>query len=82
VTWLSEHVFTVRDKHRVEAHTRADNVGMRGVLQACGWVQEAYYRRAWPDAEGGWHDATAYALLRDDWRDGARTALPAGEPVR
>ena len=81
LAWLAEQAFVTHGKHRVEGHTRADNVGMRGLFHAAGWVQEAYYRRAWPDAAGAFHDATAYALLRDDWRARTTTPLPAGEPV-
>lgn len=76
VRWLAHHVFTATDKHRLEAHTRVDNVAMRRALRACGWVKEAHYRRAWPDHEGGWHDAIAYAALKDDWLRGAVTPVP------
>ncbi|MCO5170545.1 MAG: GNAT family N-acetyltransferase [Planctomycetes bacterium] len=76
VRWLAEHVFTATDKLRLEAHTRADNVAMRRVLRACGWVKEAHHRRAWPDDAGTWHDAVAYAVLKDDWLRGAATPVP------
>ena len=74
--WLAQHVFTVRGKARIEGHTRADNVAMRRVFRACGWTKEAHYRRAWPDEEGVFHDATAYALLRSDWETGGTTPVP------
>ena len=32
------------DKHRIEGHTRGDNIAMRRVFKACGWVLEGYYR--------------------------------------
>lgn len=82
LVWLAEQAFDVHDKHRLEAHVRADNAAMRGLLEAVGWVQEAYYRQAWPDAAGAWHDATTYTLLREDHRSGGRTPLPPHEPVR
>lgn len=75
VTWLARYVFTEFGKHRVEGHTRHDNVAMRRVFEACGWVQEAYYRRAWRDSASNWHDAVAYALLRDDWESGRTTPI-------
>lgn len=65
--WLAKWVFTSAGKHRVEGHTRADNAPMRRVFEKAGWVQEAYYRQAWPDADGvRWHDAVGCALLRSD----------------
>ena len=82
LAWLAEQTFGEHDKHRLEAHVRADNAAMRGLLHALGWVQEAYYRQAWPDAAGAWHDATTYSLLRADHRAGTRTPLPVHEPVR
>ena len=74
--FLSTWVFEDANKHRVEAHTRADNTAMRALLRSEGWVQEAHHRRAWPDADGAWHDATSYGLLRDDVRENRRTPRP------
>lgn len=77
VRWLAEHVFTKTDKLRLEGHTRADNVAMRRVLRACGWVKEAHHRRAWPDMVAGtWHDAVTYTVLEDDWSSGTTTPVP------
>jgi RimJ/RimL family protein N-acetyltransferase len=77
VRWLAEHVFTATDKLRLEGHTRADNVAMRRVLRACGWVKEAHHRRAWPDvAAGTWHDAVTYTVLKADWASGTVTPVP------
>lgn len=77
VRWLAEHVFTATDKLRLEGHTRADNVAMRRVLRACGWVKEAHHRRAWPDVVAGtWHDAVTYTVLKEDWSSGTATPVP------
>ncbi len=76
VRWLAEHVFTTTDKARLEGHTRADNLAMRRVFEAVGWVQEAHYRQAWPDAAGKLHDAVTYAVLRSDWASGTVTPVP------
>lgn len=76
VRFLAEHVFTATDKHRLEGHTRADNVRMRRTFRAAGWVKEAHHRRAWPDGAGGWCDAITYAVLKDDWARGASTPVP------
>ncbi|MBD3161849.1 MAG: GNAT family N-acetyltransferase [Candidatus Eisenbacteria bacterium] len=75
VRWLAEYVFTQTDKHRIEGHTRADNVAMRRVFRACGWVREAYYRQAWPDSQGGFRDSLAYAILKSDWESGVVTPI-------
>ncbi len=76
VRWLADHVFTATDKLRLEGHTRVDNVAMRRTFRACGWVKEAHHRRAWPDQAGAWHDAVAYAVLKDDWARGVATPVP------
>lgn len=75
--WIARWVFEIRGEHdRLEAHTRADNAAMRRTLRACGWVQEAHHRQAWPAAEGRAHDAVTYALLKADWRSGTTTPVP------
>jgi RimJ/RimL family protein N-acetyltransferase len=74
--FVAAWAFGEGQKHRIEAHTRADNLAMRGLLRAEGWVQEAHHRCAWPDHEGAWHDAVTYALLRDDLCRGTRTPRP------
>ncbi len=70
---LTRLVFTTTEKHRMEGHTRADNIAMRRVFKKCGWVMEAFYRHSWPDAQGGFHDAVAYAILKSDWESGTTT---------
>jgi RimJ/RimL family protein N-acetyltransferase len=75
VNWLTQYVFTQTDRHRLEGHTRADNFAMQRVFKACGWVKEAYYRKAWPDSSGNYFDAVAYAMLKSDWETGAKTII-------
>lgn len=75
LAWLACYVFTECDKHRLEGHTRVDNVAMRRTFRACGWVKEAHYRQAWPDDQGRYHDAVTYAILRDDWKRGTSTPV-------
>ena len=75
VNWLANYLFTQTDKHRLEGHTRVDNIAMRRVFKACGWVMEAYYRQAWPDSNGKYHDAVTYAILKSDWETGAATTI-------
>ncbi len=67
LSWLLRYLFTVTDKHRIEAHTRRDNIPMQRLLESGGWVKEAHYRKAWPDESGGFHDALTFAMLKDDW---------------
>ncbi|GAA1447679.1 GNAT family N-acetyltransferase [Leifsonia poae] len=52
---------------RIEGTTRADNLGMQRVFTACGYVQEARYREAWPVAGGDFTDSLGYAILRREW---------------
>jgi len=79
VDWLARYLFTNTDKHRIEGHTRVDNTAMRRVFKACGWVKEAYYRQAWPDSSGKYHDALTYALLKTDWETGTTTGIDWNE---
>ncbi|UJA20237.1 GNAT family N-acetyltransferase [Thermoleophilia bacterium SCSIO 60948] len=64
-------------RRRIEGQTRSDNVAMRRVFLAGGYVQEAVYRQAWPagDGSGEWFDAVGYAILRSDWERGETTPV-------
>lgn len=75
LAWLTEYVFTeFPDVVRIEGTTRQDNVAMRRVFRACGYVKEAHYRSAWPDEHGQRRDAVGYAVIRTDWVNGTVTA--------
>lgn len=74
--FLAEWTFNEARKHRIEGHTRSDNHPMRALFRASGWLQEAHHRQAWGSADGTWHDAVTYTLLRDDHEAGTRTPLP------
>jgi RimJ/RimL family protein N-acetyltransferase len=75
VNWLAKYVFTHTDKLRIEGHTRVDNLPMRKVFRACGWVKEAHYRKCWPDSTGARFDAITYAILKEDWQNGTTTPV-------
>lgn len=60
---------------RIEATTRADNTAMRRVLEGCGYVKEAHYRRSWPAQDGALLDTVGYAVLRGDWAAGGTTPV-------
>jgi len=74
--WLTDLVFTnYPNKLRFEATTRVDNIAMRKVFEYCGFVKEAHYRKAWPDAEGNRYDCTGYAILRSDRLNRTKTPV-------
>ncbi|HMQ78437.1 MAG TPA: GNAT family protein [Ignavibacteria bacterium] len=76
LSWLTDLVFTnYPNKLRFEATTRVDNIAMRKVFEYCGFVKEAHYRQAWPDAEGNRYDCTGYAILRSDWLNKTKTPV-------
>lgn len=76
VKWITEYVFTnYPSKNRFEANTRADNITMRRVLEHCGFVKEAHYRRAWPDENGNHYDCAGYRILRSDWVNKTKTPV-------
>lgn len=72
---LTHRVFTEFPVRRVEGCTREDNLAMRRVFAACGWVKEAHHREAWPVAGSGPMDAVIYAVLRRDWESGTLTPV-------
>jgi RimJ/RimL family protein N-acetyltransferase len=74
VRWLTDRLFgEFAHVERIEGTTRQDNVAMRRVFRRCGYVKEAHYRRAWPDASGHRYDSVGYAILRHDWQTGDTT---------
>ena len=74
VRWLTDRLFgEYPHVERIEGTTRQDNVAMRRVFRRCGYVKEAHYRRAWPDASGRRYDAVGYAIIRRDWQTGETT---------
>lgn len=44
-----------------------------------GFIKEAHYRQAWPDAGGDPLAAVAYAILRSNWEFGSTTTLDWNE---
>ena len=77
VRWAADHVFGEYPRvQRLAGETRVDNLAMRRVFRRAGWVAEAFYRRAWPSADGTLHDAVGYAILRTDWEHGTVTPVP------
>lgn len=73
---ITELIFSRYPKaSRIEGQTRQDNDAMRKVFIRGGYVQEAVYRRAWPDAGGELRDGIGYAILRSDWESGTTTPV-------
>lgn len=74
---IAAHVFaTMPAVHRFEGQTREDNIPMRRIFRSAGWVQEAYYRQAWPVGNGmPAMGSVAYSLLRQDWEHGTLTPI-------
>lgn len=71
VKWITDFVFSnYPSKNRLEATTRADNMGMRKVLEACGYQKESHYRQAWPDEHGKLYDCVGYSILQEEWKTG------------
>lgn len=64
---------------RIEGQTRHDNLAMHRAFLRGGYVQEAVYRRAWPDGNGSRLDGIGYAILRSDWESGTVTPVDWSE---
>lgn len=66
--WLVRQCFERhRDLHRIEAHTRDDNVAMQRALAGAGFVHEGTLRESWAGDDGRRFDTFVYGLLRRDW---------------
>ncbi len=78
VNWLTNYVFTnYPEINRIEGHTRQDNFAMRKTFYHCGYVKEAYHRKAWPQ-NGREYDSVGYAIIRDDWKNKTTTLIEDG----
>ena len=67
LAWATAHLFeTVPGVGRLGGYTRHDNAAMRRVFQKCGYLQEAYHRRAWRVVGAPIADAVGYAVLREE----------------
>lgn len=76
VQWLTEYIFeTWSDKGRIEGYTRHDNYAMRKVFEKCGYVMEAYHRKAWPDQNSVYFDTIGYGIIREDFESNTITAI-------
>jgi len=76
IRWLTAYLFgTFPTKHRVEGWTRVDNIAMRRVFRACGYVKEAHLRLDFPVGDGSYMDKVGYGLLRADWETDSTTTV-------
>jgi RimJ/RimL family protein N-acetyltransferase len=68
VTALLDHLFRMRDKHRVAADGDARNLASVALLERVGMRREAHHLRSvW--SKGEWTDEYVYALLRHEWTE-------------
>lgn len=74
--WLVKYLFEkYPNLDRIAGTTRNDNISMRKVFKATGFVKEGHYRKDWPGINGEIHDTVKYAILRDDWINGYVTPV-------
>ena len=67
---LTAHSFEQLQVHRVNALCNPENLGSRGMLEACGLRLEAHFRqkcRYVKHGESSWQDELQYAILREEW---------------
>jgi RimJ/RimL family protein N-acetyltransferase len=69
---MTTHLFEAADAGRVQATTAVDNVGMRRVLEALGFVHEGTLQAFMPGPDGR-EDYAMYAVTRESW-EGRRPA--------
>jgi RimJ/RimL family protein N-acetyltransferase len=75
---MTTHLFEEGDAGRVQATTALDNVAMRRVLEALGFVQEGTLQAFMPGPDGR-EDYAMYAVSREAW-EGRRRARRGGRP--
>ena len=63
---MTTHLFEAADAGRVQATTAVDNVAMRRVLEALGFVHEGTLQAFMPGPDGR-EDYTMYAVTREAW---------------
>ena len=67
VSWMVQTMFDFYPElHRIEGHTRQDNVAMRRVLAQCGFKEEGQLRETWPTPSGKRMDTLIYGILRSE----------------
>ena len=65
---MTTHLFDEADAGRVQATTALDNLAMRRVLEALGFVHEGTLRAFMPGPDGR-EDYAIYAVTREAWAD-------------
>ncbi|RPI16390.1 MAG: N-acetyltransferase [Ignavibacteriae bacterium] len=76
VKWLVDFVFTnYPNKFRIESFTRIDNTSMRKVLEKCGFVKEAQFRKSWRVLDSENVDTIGYGILKTDWLNNTVTPV-------
>ncbi|WP_243300459.1 GNAT family N-acetyltransferase [Bacillus litorisediminis] len=76
VRWLTAYVFkTYPEIIRIEGQTRQDNIAMRKVFRACGYLKEAHYRACWRTESNEYLDSIGYGILRSDFENGTVTPV-------
>lgn len=66
-TVLLDWAFRVRGIHRVEWHTRGDNVPSGAVAKRLGMTLDGTLRESWPTVDGGRADTQIWAVLAPEW---------------
>ena len=70
VSWMVQTMFDFYPElHRIEGHTRQDNLAMRSVLTQCGFKEEGQLRETWPIHMGKRLDTMIYGILRSESRN-------------
>lgn len=65
--WLTSFLFSEYPSlHRIEAHTRGDNIPMCCLLEKCGYTHEGTLRESWPAGVGVRKDTCVFGMLRSD----------------
>ena len=70
---LMDYAFEHLQVHRVNALCNPENLGSRGMLEACGLRLEAHFLKKCRYVKRGesfWQDELQYAILREEWEAG------------
>lgn len=65
---MVDYLFLAKEIHRIQANIDPENKASQRILEKVGFVREGLRRKS-SFVRGEWRDTTAYAILREEWKE-------------